>query len=178
MEFSTLARLLTQIFRLFVIFFGNFAGTFELCHPGDPNSSNCFYVYPSARGSSSSFSGEPLNCFTWTLLQKFMVLLRVLPHLKNLFTASPPLPGTVLRCFLAHFGVCCSIFKNCFTLLYEISCIWFLYYLYHTQCAKENVKRRIPLLRTLCSHFASILGISINVLITLKHCPGIFHKWM
>ena len=123
----------------------------------------------------SYFSWEPFNWSTLIFLQRFLVLLGVLPYLKNLFTASPLLVGAFLKYFGLHFGVCCSILKNCSIFVNEISCSWFLYY-FHSQCAKKNVKARIPLLGTLCSPFASILGISLNVLRTLKHSIDILQK--
>ena len=125
----------------------------------------------------SYFSWEPFNWSTLFILQRFLVLLGVLPYWKNLFAASPLLLGAFLKYFGLHLRVCCSILKNCSIFVNEISCSWFLYY-FHSQCAKKNVKARIPLLGTLCSPFASILGMSLNILRTLKHSPDILHKWL
>lgn len=123
----------------------------------------------------SYFSWEPFHWSTLIFLQRFLVLLGVLPYLKNLFTASLLLVGAFLKYFGLHFGVCCSILKNCSIFVNEISCSWFLYY-FHSQCAKKNVKARIALLRILCNPFASILGISLNVLRLLKHSIDILQK--
>ena len=113
-----------------------------------------------------------LLCIIFVLM--FLVLLKGLPHERNLFAASPHLLEGILKYSRALYGDVLVYSWELFPILsYEIFYILFLYY-WDSQCAKKIFTFRIPLLGALCIISGPILVVFLHALKNLKHFVWMF----